>query len=570
VSVDNGMYMVTAADTNGFSISARAATAAIGAQSAQATTFSWQKIAGNTGTEVAIPIGTAVTSVVGASITIPGGPYAAGYGGAALAPNDVVYIAGFAHAAAAQDIPAGYYKVTAVGANTVMDYLTSPLGAANAATVTTNTSSIQKVGEVAAADTAISMDTMPLSWGAAAIGAAGVGFGTVTMSVGANSNYKVGDKFSFGDLGANVIVDFFEFEANHLYEIDSVSGTNITFKVKETGVGPHVGGSLGYAGENLAGGGGYTTANNILGATTYTNNFSRFFAEMGISTTKFLDNNKQVQNIEKSYSASDKSKNMTGGKIAISGITNHTISVFDSQGTSHVLQVAFAKLEDNKWAVEVYGKKDANGEFEMTADEGLPLADGFIEFDGKGGLISVAEELKKFPSIKWLGGANPSTISIDWGAIAGFDPVTGEASDTRGVTQVNGDADIRFINSDGYGFGLLKDVSITEEGFVLAHFSNGTQRKVFKIPVATFANLDGLTELTGGVLIPTNESGKVILKEAGRGGVAVITSGALAGSNVDKSDQMLGVIKSANLYQMNTTLISTQKSLNDSLLRAFG
>ena len=57
-----------------------------------------------------------------------------------------------------------------------------------------------------------------------------------------------------------------------------------------------------------------------------------------------------------------------------------------------------------------------------------------------------------------------------------------------------------------------------------AQFSNGLSQDVYKIPVATFANPDGLGQVSGNAYIATKQSGAANVNLASTGGAGSIQS----------------------------------------------
>ena len=67
---------------------------------------------------------------------------------------------------------------------------------------------------------------------------------------------------------------------------------------------------------------------------------------------------------------------------------------------------------------------------------------------------------------------------------------------------------------DGALFGSLSGISIATNGVVTAQFSNGLAQKVYKIPIATFSNPDGLSEASGNAYLTSIASGSPTITEA--------------------------------------------------------
>ena len=257
------------------------------------------------------------------------------------------------------------------------------------------------------------------------------------------------------------------------------------------------------------------------------------------------------------YDATDADKNMATG--AITPQFSRSIRVFDSLGTGHDLSVAFIKTAINTWAVEVFAI-DAD---EVTAANGL-LASGEIVFNGDGTLQSVSSGLVNAIDVVWAtSGAEDSEISFNWGTAGAIG--TGESD---GLSQFDSAYKVSFANQNGAPVGELTGVSIDEEGFVTASYSNGEAQRLFKIPLASFANPDALEAASGNVFTQTTSSGEVNLVEAGGSGSGKIASSSLEASNIDLADELTTMIVAQRAYQANTKIISTASTLLDELNRA--
>jgi flagellar hook protein FlgE len=192
---------------------------------------------------------------------------------------------------------------------------------------------------------------------------------------------------------------------------------------------------------------------------------------------------------------------------------------------------------------------------DFTTPSGAVIQSGAVNFTGDGQLNATQDTnnqvLLNFAGIDWNNGSNPQDIDYD---IAGFTQFTGEYN-------VVGSA------QNGAGLGLRTGVSIDEDGFVTAQFSNGQSTQIYKIAVATFPDPNGLTELTGNVYRQSDASGEFNLREAGHGSAGTIAGGALEASNVDLADEFAKMIVTQRAYSANTKVISTADQMTQELLQ---
>jgi len=150
-----------------------------------------------------------------------------------------------------------------------------------------------------------------------------------------------------------------------------------------------------------------------------------------------------------------------------------------------------------------------------------------------------------------VNGINLGNITLDHGA--------------NGVTQFadpNGVAKVTDINQDGFAAGELVDTTVSEEGRIVASYTNGRSVDVAEVSLASFNGDGGLAKTDGGAFRATPASGAPIL-----GSLGSVVGSALEGSNTDIADEFTKLIVTQQAYAANTRIISTademvQEALN--------
>lgn len=266
------------------------------------------------------------------------------------------------------------------------------------------------------------------------------------------------------------------------------------------------------------------------------------------------------------YAAGDMAEHRaTNGTSGTEPDFKRPVQVFDSLGNQRSVTVAFLRTPGaSTWSVEIYA--DAADLEGASHPNGL-LASGSVRFHGDGSLAS-SMVTPVFPAgaaagapvgIDWLdqGGADNSSIVVDWGLIGGTD----------GLTQFSGESAVSLITKDGAGFGELTTVRIDEAGYVEASFSNGENRRIFQLPVATFANPTALQPRSGNVFATTRYSGGPNLQVAGSGGSGQISPAALEAASVDLADEFTKMIVTQRAYSANAKIITTADDMLEELMR---
>jgi flagellar hook protein FlgE len=118
------------------------------------------------------------------------------------------------------------------------------------------------------------------------------------------------------------------------------------------------------------------------------------------------------------------------------------------------------------------------------------------------------------------------------------------------------------LSQNGYGAGEFTSVAISDNGRVVASYSNGQQVELAQVVTANFNATNQLKRLDGGVFAATSESGEAIYSTDGG-----IIGSALESSNTDISEEFTKLIITQQAYAAGTRIVSTadqmlQEALN--------
>ncbi len=255
-------------------------------------------------------------------------------------------------------------------------------------------------------------------------------------------------------------------------------------------------------------------------------------------------------------------KNLASGDITAQFSRN--VRIFDSLGSGHDVRFSYIKIAQNTWAVEIHAIPATDINTSLVDGQ---LVTGTINFNGDGSLRSVSASLSSPLSVTWTNGAVPSTITLDLGTAGQPFGTVGATTIglADGLSQFDSAYNVNFVNQNGAPVGELVSVAIDGDGIVSASYSNGQTQQLFRLPLASFANPNGLTPLSGNIFSETRESGTVNLREAGTNGTGNIVSAALEQSNVDLAEQLTEIIVAQRAYQANTRVIKTADELLEQL-----
>jgi flagellar hook protein FlgE len=263
----------------------------------------------------------------------------------------------------------------------------------------------------------------------------------------------------------------------------------------------------------------------------------------------------------------------TGG--AIDPDFQRQIRIYDSLGTPHDLNMSFVKLApatSGQWGFTLTAPATDVSAANMPAGPAgtnSVVAYGSVTFNGDGSLNTVsmyandgtpawaAAGSTNTAQIAWSNGANNSTIDLNMGT----------SGKTDGMTQFASAYNVAFTNQDGAPVGLRTGVFIDQDGFVTATFSNGAVRKIYQLPIATFADPNSLRARNGNAYQQTTKSGEFNLREANTGGAGRIEPSSLEGSNVDLGQEFTNMIITQRAYGANAKTITTADEMLQELMQ---
>ena len=481
-----------------------------------------------------------------------------------FANNDIIYVKDFGQAVVGGfniSVPDGYYVVQAkAGAGSAIEIIPaynsnniiggSPVPA-GAFAPAVGAFTCQKVGFTAGAFAGPNdFDTNVL------VTTGGVGSNRVKLLTTSNLNYSANDYIVFDNLPpAGLVVDGITVQNGVRYKV--VVNSTVDFVTFE------VDGGVATTGDDATGVEGYVAASDpaALPAGFRVNNVTKALKYLDIARPADQQNNAQVaQSYAAVYIPDDVRKNLKAlldsNKFPSESVLLTEVDVFDSIGDTFALQFRFAKLDKGKWAVSVGLKPDADGNYADQAYQakGGQIAFGEILFDENGNYVP-GTGISNVLSITRQNNSATSTITIDWA-----NQLNDKTSAT--MSQFANPNNVEPSQQNGRGSGTLLDngLSVDEEGFIIGTFDNGDVVKLYQIPIAMFANINGLLEVNDGTYRITGDSGPAFLKAAGQGGAGQVIGRALEDSNADTTDELLEVQDTANVIRANARVASVKFS----------
>jgi flagellar hook-basal body protein len=208
----------------------------------------------------------------------------------------------------------------------------------------------------------------------------------------------------------------------------------------------------------------------------------------------------------------------------------------------------------------------------LVEDPATPTAPGpiLVSFNTTTGVLESVNggnvsNAGKAPTITILGAdpANPQDALLD----SDVDNLKGVQLDLSGSSQFGSESIVNKRSQDGYTKGDLIGVTFSEDGRMVASFSNGQLAELGIVAVATFENQDGLQNAGNTEWVQTLSSGDPVLNPPGTGLNGTLRSAALEQSNVDLSAELVKLIEGQRNFQANSKTLETLNTVTQAILQ---
>ncbi|NUU65914.1 flagellar hook protein FlgE [Enterobacteriaceae bacterium BIT-l23] len=220
------------------------------------------------------------------------------------------------------------------------------------------------------------------------------------------------------------------------------------------------------------------------------------------------------------------------------------VDAYDSLGNKHTINVYFVKTGDNTWKA-------------YSSDTTAPLRDA----DGN----PVYQELElNFDSSGQLT-TNPPQLNVQSSGYNGADPLD-FALDMDGMIQQGAETSMNSPSTNGFPPGLMNGYSVSDNGQIIASYSNGQKQLLGQVVLANFTNPGGLSSEGNNCWSETPQSGQPTIGVSGTGNLGNLYGGKLEASNVDLGQEMVNMIVYQRNYQSNAQTIKTQSEVLQTLV----
>ncbi|MCF6335077.1 MAG: flagellar hook protein FlgE [Spirochaetales bacterium] len=252
-------------------------------------------------------------------------------------------------------------------------------------------------------------------------------------------------------------------------------------------------------------------------------------------------------------------------------------TVYDSFGNTHTLRVNFTKIQgvENQWQGQVVIDPDSEVTTNTLVDVGETnsTADTFIvEFSNLGVLSGAIDSQGDRVDVGTL------EVGVGFDVLQTADEGAGQVrqnfvlnlgevgSVVNSVTQFAEKSSTKAFRQNGYPMGYLENFKIDQSGQISGVYSNGTNRLLGQVALASFTNPGGLEKAGESTYVTSNNSGDPNISQSGIAGKGKMIAGALEMSNVDLAEQFTDMIITQRGFQANSKTITTSDQMLQELL----
>ena len=257
------------------------------------------------------------------------------------------------------------------------------------------------------------------------------------------------------------------------------------------------------------------------------------------------------------------------------------VTIFDNFGYGRQAQVYFSRTPDStknewEWHAMVDGNEVAGNTAKDEKGKVIPaqIGQGKIEFDAQGNpvlpfLTKAGESVQADIvgrtdafDVQFSNGSKPQKIQFNFGPSIGDD---GKVS-AQGSTSIAAKSGVVYHSQDGFETGYLKSIKIEIDGSVQGIYTNGLERKLGAVAMASFANNNGLQKMGRNNYAYTPKAGEPRIGLPQSGSRGSIYSASLEESNVDLAQQFVDMIVTQRAFQANSKSVTTTDSMLEEVI----
>ena len=244
-----------------------------------------------------------------------------------------------------------------------------------------------------------------------------------------------------------------------------------------------------------------------------------------------------------------------------SGIVSTTLYVYDSLGNKYGIDFRVTQVSPTEYtmtpATVYFGTEALEDVSAVFSGDGINAGSLTLMFDGTKGTIT--NDPKNF-TLNITDGTNnleafSQDIDVDFSSLTCYGSTTTLTADSGDVEKFGA----------GKAVGKMISLGISQDGGVVASYSNGDKMQIGLLMTAQFSNAAGLEKVGDNLFATTLNSGATTIQSIDAAGQS-ISSGVVEMSNVDLASEFTDMIVTQRGFQANSRIITTSDSMIEELL----
>ncbi|HDX9590455.1 TPA: flagellar hook protein FlgE [Bacillus pseudomycoides] len=239
---------------------------------------------------------------------------------------------------------------------------------------------------------------------------------------------------------------------------------------------------------------------------------------------------------------------MTGNIERNVGEIGEEFPVYDEEGNKFTMRVnmkqvtdAQGKPVDGAYKYSVLVRNDGKNEKNFTELVGNKE----LKFNNLGELIQTDAAVVRDPNTNKI--TQGGKVTIPFGA--------GVELDFSGATNYPTKKTIGATDITGRPATIVKDCEISDGGYIMVKYEDGSMRAAGQLAVATFPNEQGLVKVGNGNYVSTPTAGNPPLGVSGQNGAGTVRGKSQEGSNVDLAVEFVDLMVYQKGFTGNTKVI---------------
>jgi len=236
--------------------------------------------------------------------------------------------------------------------------------------------------------------------------------------------------------------------------------------------------------------------------------------------------------------------------VSTSPDLSYPITVYDQLGTAHIVTATFTKTGTNQWA---YNLSVPASDVDQTAANPANSVSGTLNFTQQGQLDTTTSPTSVALTVGPLvDGAPPLTVT--WNLL--------DANGNPRMTQVAEASAVSASAQDGSAAAQLTSVGLANGGVIEAQYSDGTQKVVGQLAMASVRNPDTLVAEGNNNYSATANTALPVIGMPGTGGNGQIVGGSIEASTVDLATELTNMIVYQRAYEANSKVVTSVDQLS--------